>query len=180
MMSSYPISGLLPPKFEAVRQAIAQNREQSEEMGFQFCLMQNGELLIDICAGFADKAETDPIRPDHLFSVYSSGKAMAALTIAHLAEHDRLGYEQNILTLWPDFEAGGKGELSIAQILSHQAGLSGITKPDWSGDDWYDWDKTCAQLAAQEPLFPPGSASGYSPIIFGYLAGEIARAPMFG
>ena len=100
---------------------------------------------------------------------------MAALTIAHLAEHDRLGYDQNILSIWPEFEAGGKGILSVAQILSHQSGLSGITNPDWTGEDWYDWDKTCAQLAGQTPIFPPGSTSGYGPITFGFLAGEIAR-----
>ena len=174
-IKKYPITGLLPPKFDTIRKAIAKNRSGDDEMGFQFCVMRRGEVLIDICAGFIDKAETDPVRPDHLFSVYSSGKAMAALVIAHLAEHDRLGYEQNIQSLWPNFMGGGKENLSIAQILSHQAGLSGITEPDWTGDDWYDWDKTCAQLAQQEPLFTPGSASGYSPITFGFLAGEIAR-----
>jgi len=174
-MSDYPITGVLPPKFETVRKAILQNRAEDNEMGFQFCLMQKGEVLIDICGGYADKAETKPVTPQHLFSVYSSGKAMAALVIAHLAEHDRLGYEQNILSIWPEFEAGGKGTLSVAQILSHQAGLSGITNPDWSREDWYNWDKTCNQLASQEPIFPPGSVSGYGPITFGFLAGEIAR-----
>jgi len=174
-MSDYPITGLLPPKFETVRTAISQNRAESDEMGFQFCVMREGEILIDICGGYSDKAETTPVAPDDLFSVYSSGKAMAALVIAHLAEEDRLGYDQNILSLWPDFGAHGKGDLSVAQILSHQAGLSGITNPDWTGEDWYDWDKTCAQLAGQEPLFPPTTASGYSPITFGFLAGEIAR-----
>jgi CubicO group peptidase (beta-lactamase class C family) len=41
--------------------------------------------------------------------------------------------------------------------------------------DWYDWDGVCARLAAMTPLWPPGSASGYHPVTFGYLAGEIFR-----
>ena len=40
---------------------------------------------------------------------------------------------------------------------------------------WLDWDAICARLAAMAPLWPPGSASGYHPVTFGYLAGEIFR-----
>jgi len=178
-MSNTPITGRLPNRFEAVRAAIARNQTENDEMGFQFCIMRQGEVLIDICSGYADKAQTVLVTPEHLFSVYSSGKAMAALVIAYLAEEDRLGYDQNIQSIWPDFGASenqnGKGALSVAQIMSHQAGLSGITDPEWTGEDWYDWDKTCAQLAGQEPLFTPASVSGYHPITFGFLAGEIAR-----
>jgi CubicO group peptidase (beta-lactamase class C family) len=41
--------------------------------------------------------------------------------------------------------------------------------------DWFDWDLICAKLAAMTPLWSPGTASGYHPITFGYLAGEIFR-----
>ena len=58
--------------------------------------------------------------------------------------------------------------------MSHQAGLSGITNPDWTAKDWFDWNKTIAQLEKQAPIFEPGSASGYHPVTYGFLAGEIA------
>lgn len=186
-MSNYPISGYIAPQLDHIKDAIAQNRSENDEMGFQLCVMQKGETLIDICAGFADKAQTEPVREEHLFAVYSSGKSMAAFVIAHLCEHDRIGYNQLVQSLWPDFgapengkpvkgeEPTGMAALSIAQVMSHQSGLSGISGTGWTSADWYDWDKTCARLAAQDPLFPPASASGYSPITFGFLAGEIAR-----
>jgi CubicO group peptidase (beta-lactamase class C family) len=41
--------------------------------------------------------------------------------------------------------------------------------------DWFDWGGVCKRLAALTPLWPPGSASGYHPVTFGYLAGEIFR-----
>lgn len=159
----------------SVAEAFKVNFNNELEHGAQFCVFQNGELLVDLKGGWADRGKTAPVKDDTLFSVFSSGKAAAALVIAHLADKDRLGYNQLVSTIWPEFAAHGKGELSIAQVLSHQAGLSGISNPDWTGEDWYDWDKTCAELAVQEPLFPPGSASGYHPVTFGYLAGEIAR-----
>jgi len=156
-------------------QAFRYNFETTDELGAQFCLMQNGKVLLDLKGGWTGRDKSMPVNDDTLFGVYSSGKAMAALVIAHLAEEDRLGYNQLVKTLWPEFEQQGKGEMSIAQVLSHQAGLSGITDPSWTASDWFDWDKTIKALAAQEPIFSPGSASGYHPLTYGFLAGEIAH-----
>jgi len=174
-MIDTPFKTYAPSGFEPVTDAFKANFENDLEHGAQFCVFQKGELLVDIMGGWADRQKTQAVKEDTLFSVFSSGKAIAALVIAHLADQDRLGYNQLVSTIWPEFAASGKGELSVAQVMSHQAGLSGISNPDWTGEDWYDWDKTCAELAAQEPLFPPGSASGYHPVTFGFLAGEIAR-----
>ena len=166
----FTVSGLEP-----VAQAFKDNFENNLEHGAQFCVFQKGELLVDLKGGWADRQKTQAVKKDTLFSVFSSGKAMAALVIAHLADQDRLGYNQLVSIIWPEFAAKAKGELSVAQVMSHQAGLSGISNPDWTGADWYDWEKTCAELAGQDPLFPPGSASGYHPVTYGFLAGEIAR-----
>ena len=174
-MTDTPFDIFAAPGFDAAAAAFKANFENDLEHGAQFCVYRHGDLLLDFKGGWADRAKTQAVNDTTLFSVFSSGKAMAALVIAHLADQDRLGYNQLVSTLWPDFAAHGKGELSVAQVLSHQAGLSGISNPDWTGEDWYDWDKTCAELAGQEPLFPPGSASGYHPVTYGYLTGEIAR-----
>jgi CubicO group peptidase (beta-lactamase class C family) len=42
-------------------------------------------------------------------------------------------------------------------------------------DDLYDWDKATSLLAAQEPWWEPGTASGYHAVTQGYLEGEIVR-----
>ncbi len=174
-MTDIPISGHIEPGLEAINDVMRDNFAQHEEAGVQFSLMRRGVTLIDICAGWSDRKGEVEVTANTLFSVYSSGKAMAALVIAWLAEQDRLGYEQLVKTIWPEMDVYGKGDLTVAQFMSHQAGLSGISNPDWQGEDWYDWDKTLAQLERQEPLFPPGSASGYHPVTFGFLAGQIAR-----
>jgi len=41
--------------------------------------------------------------------------------------------------------------------------------------DYYDWDKITGLLAQQEPLFGPGTTTGYQAITFGYLVGEVIR-----
>jgi CubicO group peptidase (beta-lactamase class C family) len=42
-------------------------------------------------------------------------------------------------------------------------------------EDLYDWEKATALLAAQAPLWEPGTASGYHAITQGYLVGEVVR-----
>ena len=83
-MSEFPIHGHLPSKFEALRPTIAQNHAEHEELGFQFCVMQNGKTLVDICGGWTDRQKTQAVKDNTLFSVFSSGKAAAALVIAWL------------------------------------------------------------------------------------------------
>lgn len=180
-MTDTPFDLTHAPGLENVADAFRANfsheddANQVKELGAQFSVYRHGQPLIDFKGGWTDRAKTTPVKDDTLMAVYSSGKTAAALVIAWLADQDRLGYEQLISTFWPDFAQEGKGEVTVAQALSHQAGLSGITDPSWTAEDWYDWDKTCAALAAQEPLFPPGSVSGYHPVTYGFLAGEIAR-----
>lgn len=181
MTDATPFDLIHAPGLESVADAFRDNfshiddAAQISELGAQFSVYRRGVPLLDFKGGWADRAKTTPVDDDTLMAIYSSGKTAAALVIAWLADQDRLGYDQIVATLWPDFAQNGKGEVTIAQAMSHQAGLSGITDKSWTAEDWYDWDKTCAALAAQVPIFTPGSASGYHPVTYGFLAGEIAR-----
>ncbi|MNE37182.1 Beta-lactamase [compost metagenome] len=58
--------------------------------------------------------------------------------------------------------------------MSHQSGLPGFS----DGVEpaiWFDRQAVLDRLAAQTPLWAPGTASGYHPITIGYLAGELFR-----
>ena len=172
---SFPLSGTVAPGFAPVREAIEANFAEREELGCQVAIFRHGEPLVDVCAGWSDRKKTLAAQPDTLFSVYSSGKAMAALVIAHLVEAGRLDYDRPVADIWPEFGHHGKQDLTLAQMMSHQSGLSGITDPSFEPQHWTDFDRVVRVLEDQEPLFPPGSQSGYHPVTFGFLAGEVAR-----
>lgn len=173
-MNNFPITGHVTPGFEPVRDAFAENFAEDLEAGAGFCVYKDGELVVDLIGGARDRRGAKAWQSDTLVPVFSTTKAVAALVIAWLVEQDRLDYNQTVASLWPNFARHGKGELTVAQVLSHQAGLSGITEP-MQPEDWFDWDEMCARLAAQEPIWAPGTQSGYHPLTFGFLAGEIAR-----
>ena len=64
--------------------------------------------------------------------------------------------------------------MQVRHLMSHTAGLSGWTAPMQSAD-LYDWEKATSLLAAQEPWWQPGTASGYHAVTQGYLVGEVVR-----
>jgi len=168
------IQGVCPPQFDAVRRAFEANFAAGEELGARFSLAIEGELVVDLYGGWADRHETKPFGPDTLTPVFSTTKAIASILIARLVEQGKLAYGQRVAEVWPEFAQNGKEAVTVEQLLSHQAGLSGFLE-EMDQALWFDWDAICAKLAAMKPLWPVGSASGYHPVTFGYLAGEIFR-----
>jgi CubicO group peptidase (beta-lactamase class C family) len=167
-------AGLCPPRYAAVREAFEANFAAGAELGARFALAEEGAIVVDLMAGFADRGQSRPFGSDTLTPLFSTTKAVASLMIARLVSQGRLDYATPVVDLWPQFGDAGKDGLTVEQVLSHQAGLCGLPGP-MAPADWFDWDGICAKLAAMTPLWPPASASGYHPVTFGYLAGEIFR-----
>jgi CubicO group peptidase (beta-lactamase class C family) len=104
--------------------------------------------------------------------VWSTTKAMTSLCAHVLMDRGELDPDAPVARYWPEFAAGGKADIPVRWIMSHKSGLTGLAVPV-TVQDYYDWEKITALLAAQRPLFPPGSTSGYQAITFGYLVGEV-------
>jgi CubicO group peptidase (beta-lactamase class C family) len=168
------IHGACPSRFAALKDAFAANFAENLELGAAFALAVEGEVVVDLRAGFTDRAKTRPWDARTLAPVFSTTKAIAALLMARAVGQDRIDYAQPVADLWPQFAAAGKAGITVEQCLSHQDGLAAFMDPI-DPELWYDWDGLCAHLAAMAPLWPPGTASGYHPVTFGFIAGEIFR-----
>jgi CubicO group peptidase (beta-lactamase class C family) len=172
-MTEAKIEGFVAPGFERVRDAFAQNFRAGREVGASYAVVRDGAAVVDLWGGFRDRARTKPWTRDTLINVYSTTKGLASLCIALLVERGKLSYEQTVASVWPEFAAAGKGALTLGQLLSHQAGLSGL-RDSVPLTDYADHAKIARLLAAQEPFFPPGQ-SGYHAITHGFLTGELVR-----
>ena len=168
------IRGVCPDRFRAVRDAFVANFAEGKELGARFSAAIEGEVVIDLMAGVADRASGAPFGPDTLAPIFSTSKAITALMIARLVGQGLLDYRQRVAEVWPEFAQGGKQDITLDQCLSHQDGLAAFTQP-MDPALWFDWEAITAKIAAMAPLWPPGTASGYHPVIFGYVAGEIFR-----
>jgi len=168
------IHGTCVAAFEPVRQAFAANFAERGEIGASVAVVAGGEPVVDLWAGWADPARTRPWQQDTLMNVWSTTKAVTSLCAHLLIDRGELDPDAPVARYWPEFAQAGKGDIPVRWIMSHKSGLTGLTAPV-SLADYYDWDKITALLAQQEPLFPPGTASGYQAITFGYLVGEVIR-----
>ena len=164
-----------PPRFEPVARAFQANFEGDfPELGARFVACVEGEPVLDLWGGHADRARATPFDKQTLAPVFSTSKAVTSLMLAWRVGRGGASYDDLVTDLWPAFGQAGKERLTVEQVLSHQAGLSGLRGP-LDPDIWFDWPAVVHQLAIAEPLWPPGTVSGYEPMTFGYLAGELFR-----
>ena len=165
--------GSVAPGFERVAEAFALNFEDGAELGASFAAIVDGAVVAELWGGYADRRKSRLWDADTLTPVYSTTKAIAALVLAQLVDQGKLDYDAPVASVWPEFGANGKAEITVAQALSHQAGLCGFKEPI-DPALWLDPPALAAALAPLAPLWPPGTASGYHPLTWGYIAGEIA------
>lgn len=173
-MEETPPSGYANTPFAGIREAFAQNFAEGAELGASFALFIEGECVADLKGGWSDREKEKPWADDTLACIYSSGKAVIALLIARAVGANLLTYHAPVATWWPEFAANGKSSITLADVLSHQAGLVGIAG-EMPPEAWIDRERMTARIAAMAPLFPPRSASGYSPQLVGFIAGELLR-----
>src|SRR5262249_58957637 len=124
--------------------------------------------------GYADPGKTRAWERDTIVNVYSTTKTMTALTALLVADRGGLDFDAPVARYWPEFAANGKADIKVSHLMAHSAGLSGW-RERISKSDLYDWDKCVSLLAAQAPLWEPGTQSGYHAITQGYLVGEVIR-----
>ena len=168
------INGVCDERFSRVRDAFAANFENGEEVGASFAVTVNGEYVVDLWAGHADAGLTRPWERDTIVNVWSTGKAVTATCAHMLVDRGLLDIDAPVAKYWPEFAQAGKEKMPVRYLLSHQSGLSVIEKP-LPTETFYDWDGMASALAAQKPLWEPGTKPGYQAITFGYLVGEVVR-----
>jgi CubicO group peptidase (beta-lactamase class C family) len=168
------IHGTVAPGFERVADAFRRNFDDFDELGAGFALVVDGCVQVDVFAGVADRATGREWDPDTLQLVFSTTKGATAVCIARLVDAGALSYDDTVATHWPEFAAAGKESITVAQLMSHQAGLPYVDRI-LSMDDLLAVDPVVEALAAQAPVWVPGTTHGYHALTYGWLAGELVR-----
>jgi CubicO group peptidase (beta-lactamase class C family) len=171
---STDVRGQCHPKFTRVKDAFAKEFDDGNEVGASLCVTLEGEIVVDLWAGFADKERTQPWKRDTLANVYSTTKGITAIAAHRLVDEGLLDLDAPVARYWPEFAQNGKQDLPVRQLLSHQAGLPALAKP-LAPETIYDWDEMTRLLAEQKPWWEPGTAHGYHALTFGWLVGELVR-----
>src|SRR5262245_9533500 len=168
------VDGTVAAGWEPVRDAFERNLAGGREVGAAVAVYQRGRPVVALSGGSFDEAGSRPYTDDTLQLVFSTTKGIAALAVALCVERGLLDYDAPVVDCWPEFGAAGKERITVAQLLSHQAGLP-VVDGSLTMDQVLDWDHMVGRLAAQAPIWEPGTAHGYHAVTFGWLAGELVR-----
>jgi len=168
------VGGFVAPGFEHCFDAFRAGLTKGEELGAACAVHWNGQTVVDLWGGTADAVSAQPWERDTLVPVFSVTKGVAALCILRLVAQGRLELDQPVAIYWPEFGAHGKNRVTVREALAHRAGV-----PALSGaitiEDLQDFPAMAARLAAEPPLFEPGSAIFYHAITIGWITGELVR-----
>lgn len=164
------IGGWAERRFEPVREVFAQVIAGQGGTGAAVAAWWDGAWVVDLWGGPADAAGTRQWQPGSLVQPYSVSKPFTAVCALLLVDRGQLDLDAPVQHYWPQFRA----RADVRQLLSHQAGVVALDEPAPT-EVFYDWERLCALLAAQEPAWEPGTAHGESALFYGHLAGELVR-----
>jgi CubicO group peptidase (beta-lactamase class C family) len=175
-MTSY--GGTVAAGWEPVEAAFRENfdAEGAEEVGAAVAIFHHGEQVVDLWGGTrtAPDGSEVPYDDSTLQLVFSTTKGVTAVAVAMCAQRGLIDYHEKVATYWPEFAAHGKGDATVAQLLSHQCGLFSVDGPI-TLEEALDWDTVTSRLADTAPGWPIGSGHGYHALTYGWLAGELIR-----
>jgi CubicO group peptidase (beta-lactamase class C family) len=160
---------------DALTQRIAplfqENFARFGELGAAVSIWQNGEPFLELHGGFRDAGREQPWTADTLVLIWSATKGLGSACLLHALQEHNLDIQERVAEVWPEFAQAGKSEITLAQLLSHQAGLAALDEKV----DVLDYSAIIAALEKQAPLWSPGTAHGYHARTFGFLLDELIR-----
>jgi len=140
---SFPLSvatpsslGLDGPALDRLQELITRHLAEGRYPGAQIALARDGKLALFRTFGDArlDPARV-PAREDSLWLLYSNTKVITASALWVLAEQGALRFTDRVAEHVPGFEANGKGDITIIQLLSHQGGFPNADVPKAAWED---------------------------------------------
>ncbi|MEZ0362472.1 serine hydrolase domain-containing protein [Mycobacterium sp. pUA109] len=157
-----------------VADAFRANFARGREIGAAVAVYRDGVKVVDLWGGYRNGRTREPWQRDTKVNMFSSTKGVAALAVAVAVSRGLFGYDDTVADHWPEFAAAGKGEVTVRQLLGHQAGLCTL-KPAPTVRDVADPARLSTILAAQKPAWPPGTRHGYHAITLGWYESELIR-----
>jgi CubicO group peptidase (beta-lactamase class C family) len=168
------VHGYVSPGFEPVREAFVENFARRRELGGACCAYRRGEKLVDLWGGVRNKLTGEPWEQDTMVIVYSATKGLAGMTMAIAHSRGWIDYEAPVARYWPEFAQQGKAQITVRQLLGHQAGLFALDEP-LDRRVVGDLDRLAMVLARQKPAWKPGTRQAYHAITLGFYEGELLR-----
>ena len=167
------VEGYCDARFERVREAFIENFKSREEVGAAVAVYKDGEKVVDLWGGVADVETGKPWEEDTIVCMMSVGKALPAIALLMLHDRGLLDLEAPVARYWPAFAGGGKGDITVRQMVGGMAAL--LYADAAPAGSAFDTPVMVRALEQQEPAWAPGTMGAYHSMTAGILDGELLR-----
>ncbi|MGW5334110.1 serine hydrolase domain-containing protein [Streptomyces bauhiniae] len=168
------VNGTVAEGFEPVAEAFAANFARLGERGAAVAVYRDGHRVVDLWAGTRDVDGSAPWERGTAQIVRSATKGVAAAALLLLHQRGLLDLDAPVGTYWPEFKAAGKERALVRDLLAHRAGVPVLDRP-LTPAEAADPDLGAAAVAAQAPVWEPGTDHGYHAQTYTWLTGELVR-----
>jgi CubicO group peptidase (beta-lactamase class C family) len=152
--------GLDPAKLERACEIVVSHIAGDFHPGAQLAVARHGKLAL--YRGFGS-ATVDPSRlVDELtlFPLFSNTKVITAAAVWTLVEEGKLRFSDRVAEHVPGFEAHGKNGVTVAHLLTHQAGFPAA---EVGPECFMDRERLRHAVCEFKLEWPPGSRLSYHP-----------------
>jgi CubicO group peptidase (beta-lactamase class C family) len=150
--------GFHEPALERLRELIARHIGEGRYPGAQIALARHGRLALFEAFGQASIEPADAATTRTLWLLFSNTKVITAAGIWALVEDGAITFSDRIADHIPEFARHGKGEITLAQLLSHRAGFP---SHNVSPQGWTDHERMRAEICDFTLEWTPGSRLHY-------------------
>jgi len=168
------IHGYVKPGFEEVKNKFIENFTERGDYGAACAIYYKGEKVVDLWGGYKNSITKEPWEENTKVIVFSTTKGLAAMTLAIAHSRGWLDYNKKVSDYWPEFAQHGKEDITVKQLLAHEAGLC-LVDEKFEITDLRDFDYIAEIMARQKPLWEPGQQHGYHLATMGMYMNELMR-----
>jgi CubicO group peptidase (beta-lactamase class C family) len=143
-----------------LRKLIRSHIEQGRYPGAQIALARHGRLALYESFGRASVAPDATVRDDTLWLLFSNTKVITAVGVWILVEEGMVRFSDRIADHVPEFARHGKGDITLAQVLSHRGGFPGAGA---SFECWSDHARLRKEVCDFTLEWTPGTRLQYHP-----------------
>ncbi|MCR2747692.1 serine hydrolase domain-containing protein [Limnobacter parvus] len=183
-ISPYDVS-MTRDNVEAIWNSVESFYRTGLQPGMTMVVRRQGEVVLKRSIGHArgnpppnhPDQDTDQVvmTPDTPICLFSASKAITAMLVHKLQELGKLNLNDTVGTYIPEFACNGKENITIAQVLSHRAGVPQIPISNPHPSLLFKWDSVIDLINSGYTKRGDGSQQAYHAIVGGYILGELVQ-----
>lgn len=170
---------------DELKSLVNELRAEGLVSAIQICVVHNDAIVVNIAEGPTNglahiesgaDANSNDVRCDSIFNCFSCTKALVATSLHLLVSEGKADYDDPVSKHWPEFGGGGKSHITIAEMMSHRAGLHASLPSELSFHMLCDWQRMCAFFETAKPSegYDDGLAR-YHALTFGWICGRLVE-----